>query len=64
MICIPVEIPKELCDIDDELKAIYHAKDSICIWVFRDSSSRNRFMQETIGMKKEKRNKYYLKFYA
>ena len=24
MICIKAEIPKELSDIDDELKAIYH----------------------------------------
>ena len=31
MICIKTKIPKEICDIDDELKAIYHGKDSICI---------------------------------
>ena len=24
MICVKAEIPKEICDIDDELKAIYH----------------------------------------
>ncbi len=24
MICIKTEIPQEICDIDDELKAIYH----------------------------------------
>ena len=29
MICIKAEIPKELNDIDDELKAIYHSKDTI-----------------------------------
>ena len=26
MICIKTDIPKELNDIDDELKAIYHSK--------------------------------------
>ena len=25
MICIPVKIPRELCALDDELKAIYHS---------------------------------------
>ena len=34
MICIKTEIPQEICDIDDELKAIYHSKDTVCIWVF------------------------------
>ena len=35
MICIKTKIPKKIFDIDDELKAIYHGKDSICIWVFK-----------------------------
>ena len=34
MYCIQADIPNSLCKIDDELKAIYHSKDSICIWVF------------------------------
>ena len=29
MICIKADIPKELSDIDDELKAIYHNKHTI-----------------------------------
>ena len=29
MICIKADIPKELNDIDDELKAIYHSKDTV-----------------------------------
>ena len=29
MICIKTEIPKEICDIDDELKAIYHSRDTV-----------------------------------
>jgi hypothetical protein len=35
MICIRAEIPKEVCEINDELKAIYHSNNSICIWVFK-----------------------------
>ena len=44
MICIKTEIPQEICDIDDELKAIYHSKDTICIWVFKTRIDRNKFM--------------------
>ncbi len=33
MICIKTDIPEEICKIDDELKAIYHSKDTVCIWV-------------------------------
>ena len=32
MYCIPIDIPQSLCEIDDELKAIYHSKDTVCIW--------------------------------
>ena len=35
MICINANIPSEVCEIDDELKAIYHSKDTFCIWVFK-----------------------------
>ena len=31
MICIKAEIPYEACSIDDELKAIYHNQDTVCI---------------------------------
>jgi hypothetical protein len=34
MYCIQVDIPQNICDIDDELKAIYHSKDTVCMWVF------------------------------
>ena len=29
MYCIKVDIPENLCEIDDELKAIYHSKDTL-----------------------------------
>ena len=35
MYCIKVDIPQSICEIDDELKAIYHSKDTICIGVLR-----------------------------
>ena len=50
MICIKAEIPQEICDIDDELKAIYHSNDSVCIWLFKTRNNRNEFMDKTIGM--------------
>lgn len=34
MICIKAEIPQAICEIDDELKAIYHSSDTVCIWLF------------------------------
>ena len=59
MICIKTEIPKEVCDIDDELKAIYHSRDTVCIWVIKNREDRNKFMNDTVGMMKEEREKYY-----
>ena len=59
VICIKTEIPKEICEIDDELKAIYHSHDTVCIWIFKSREDRNNFMNETVGMKKEEREKHY-----
>tara|TARA_Y100001947_G_C10058492_1_gene185285 strand:- start:6 stop:206 length:201 start_codon:yes stop_codon:yes gene_type:complete len=59
MICIKTQIPKEICKIDDELKAIYHNSDSVCIWVFESREDRNRFMEETVGMMKDERETYF-----
>ena len=59
MICIKTKIPKDICDIDDELKAIYHVKDFICIWVFKNRIERNKFIDETIGMLKNDRENHY-----
>ena len=64
MLCIKVNIPNEICDIDDELKAIYHSKDSICIWIFKSRNDRNSFVDKTIGMEKIERENYYKKIYG
>ena len=63
MYCIQVDIPHYLCEIDDELKAIYHSKDSVCIWVFGSREDRNNFVDETAGMLKVERKSHYEKNY-
>ena len=64
MYCIQVDIPQNICDIDDELKAIYHSKDTVCIWVFKTRDDRNRFVEKTVGMMKSDRENYYERYYA
>jgi hypothetical protein len=64
MYCIQADIPQNICDIDDELKAIYHSKDTVCIWVFKTRDDRNRFVEKTAGMMKSDRENYYEKYYA
>ena len=63
MYCIKVERPLSLCKIDDELKAIYHSKDTLCIWVFRTRDDRNEFVDDTAGMIKAERENHYKEFY-
>ena len=63
MYCIKTEMPQEICDIDDELKAIYHSRNTVCIWVLKSREDRNRFVNETIGMLKDEREKHFESFY-
>ena len=63
MYCIKTEIPQEICDIDDELKAIYHSRETVCIWVLKSLEDRNRFVDETAGMLKDEREKHFESFY-
>jgi hypothetical protein len=44
---------------DDELKAIYHSNDSMCVWSFSSRLDRNNFVYNTVGMSKSQRSKYY-----
>tara|TARA_B110000967_G_C18286745_1_gene271780 strand:- start:44 stop:238 length:195 start_codon:yes stop_codon:yes gene_type:complete len=62
MICINANIPKELNDIDDELKAIYHSRDTICFYIFKNREQRNEFVEETKGMNKVNRETVYQKY--
>ena len=59
MICLKVDIPKELNDIDDELKTIYHSKDTVCFYIFKSRNLRNEFVEKTKGMNKDEREKVY-----
>ena len=63
MYCIKTEISQEICDIDDELKAIYHSRETVCIWVLKSREDRNRFVDETAGMLKDEREKHFESFY-
>ena len=62
MICIKADIPKELNDIDDELKAIYHSKDTVCFFVFKNREQRNEFVERTKGMLKVERETIYQEY--
>ena len=62
MICIKAEIPRELNDIEDELKAIYHSKDTVCFYIFKTRELRNEFIEKTKGMNKESREEIYKEY--
>jgi len=65
MFCIKVDnIPEEVCQIDDELKAIYHSQDSFCIWTFKSVNERNEFVKYSAAMKKDKRQEFYEQNYV
>lgn len=62
MICIKAEIPQELNDIDDELKAIYHSKNTVCFYIFKTRDLRNQFIEKTKNMSKINREKIYKEY--
>ena len=62
MICIKTDIPNELNEIDDELKAIYHSKDTVCFFVFKSRDLRNEFIERTKGMNKNEREEIYKEY--
>ena len=62
MICINANIPKELNDIDDELKAIYHSKNTVCFYIFKNRDQRNKFIEKTKRMNKTDREIVYQKY--
>ena len=62
MICIKAEIPKELNDIEDELKAIYHSKDTVCFYIFKTRELRNEFIEKTKGIDKNSREQIYKEY--
>ena len=62
MICLKADIPKELNEIDDELKAIYHSKDTICFYIFKSRNLRNEFIENIKTMNKTHREEIYKQY--
>jgi hypothetical protein len=62
MICIKADIPKELNEIYDELKAIYHSKDTVCFYIFKSRDLRNEFIENTKTMNKTQREEIYKQY--
>ena len=62
MICIKADIPKELSNINDKLKAIYHSKDTVCFYIFKNREQRNEFVERTKGMVKTERETIYQEY--
>ena len=62
MICIKADIPEELNKIDDELKAVYHSKDTVCFFVLKTRELRNEFIEKTKGMNKDSREQIYKEY--
>ena len=62
MICIKADIPKELNEIDDELKAIYHSKDTVCFYIFKSRDLRNQFIENSKTMNKTQREEIYKQY--
>ena len=49
MICIKANIPEELNKTDDELKAIYHSKDAVCIWFLKPKLIKTGLLMKLLG---------------
>ena len=64
MYCFKMDIPEEICKIDDELKAIYRSRDSGGIWIYKARNDRNNIMDETLGMMKADREIHCNRHYA
>ena len=62
MICIKTDILKELDNIDDELKAIYHSKNIVCFFVFKNREPRIEFVERTKVMPKVERETIYQEY--
>ena len=59
MFCIKADIPNKLNEIDDELKAIYHSKDTVCFFILKTRELINEFIEKTKEMDKVGREQIY-----
>jgi len=47
MIYIKTDVPKELSGIEEELKTIYHSKNPVCFFIFKNREQQNEFSEKT-----------------
>ena len=62
MIFIKADIPKELNDIDNKLKAIYYFKNTVCFFTFENREYRNEFIEKTKEITKVERETIYQEY--
>ena len=62
MISIKADIPKELGDIEDRLMTIYHSKNTVCFFIFKNREQHNEFVERTKGMAKVERETVYQEY--
>jgi hypothetical protein len=62
MICSKANIPKELNNIEDKLKAIYHSKNTVCFFIFKNRDQQNELFEKTKGMTKVRRETVYQEY--
>ena len=62
MICIKADIPKEPSKINDELKTIYHSKDTVSFYIFKNKKQRNVLVERTKGVEKTERETIYQEY--
>ena len=57
-----MDIPKELNEIDDEIKVTNYSKDTICFYIFKSRNLRNEFIENTKTMNKTQREEIYKQY--
>jgi len=62
MIYIKTDVPKELSGIEEELKTIYHSKNPVCFFIFKNREQQNEFSEKTKWMTRVKRKTVYQEY--
>ncbi|MDA9687638.1 hypothetical protein N9U10_00825 [Candidatus Pelagibacter sp.] len=62
MICFKANIPKEITDINDKLKVIYHSKNAVCFFIFENREQRNEFVERTKRIAKVEQETIYQEY--
>ena len=62
MVCIKIDVPKELKYIENKLKVIYRSKDIVCFFIFKHREQRNKFLEKTKVIKEVKQETIYKEY--